>query len=77
MNSADCRAWEGFFGVEWREEINPAAFIRLNYTPYDGDESFLAGATAATARLWAVADSESTSRTSTIAADALFVNQCE
>ena len=52
MNSADSRAWKGFFGDEWREEIDPAAFIRLNYTPYDGDESFLAGATDATTRLW-------------------------
>ena len=52
MNSADSQAWKGFFGDEWREEIDPAAFIRLNYTPYDGDESFLAGATDATARLW-------------------------
>ena len=56
MNSAttntDYSAWAGFVGTEWREEIDPAAFIRLNYTPYDGDESFLAGATDATTRLW-------------------------
>ena len=52
MNSATYPAWEGFIGGEWQEEIDPAEFIRLNYTPYDGDESFLAGATAATTALW-------------------------
>ena len=52
MNSATYPAWEGFVGGEWQEEIDPAEFIRLNYTPYDGDESFLAGATAATTALW-------------------------
>ena len=36
-------AWEGFIGGEWQEKIDPAEFIHLNYTPYDGDESFLAG----------------------------------
>ena len=52
MNSATYPAWEGFIGGEWQEEIDPAEFIRLNYTPYDGDESFLAGATAAMTALW-------------------------
>ena len=52
MNSETYPAWEGFVGGEWQEEIDPAEFIRLNYTPYDGDESFLAGATAATTALW-------------------------
>ena len=52
MNSETYPAWEGFIGGEWQEEIDPAEFIRLNYTPYDGDESFLAGATAATTALW-------------------------
>ncbi len=45
-------AWEGFVGGEWQEEIDPAEFIRLNYTPYDGDSSFLANATDATTELW-------------------------
>ena len=52
MKCAECPAWEGFTGGDWQEEIDPAEFIRLNYTPYDGDESFLAGATAATTALW-------------------------
>ena len=35
--------WEGFKGRIWKEEINTRDFIQENYTPYDGDESFLAG----------------------------------
>ena len=45
-------AWEGFTGGEWQDEIDPAEFIRLNYTPYAGDASFLANATDATTELW-------------------------
>ena len=44
--------WDGFEGRLWREEINVRDFIQKNYTPYDGDESFLAPATEATDRLW-------------------------
>ncbi len=44
--------WNGFEGRLWREEINVRDFIQKNYTPYDGDESFLAPATEATDRLW-------------------------
>ena len=44
--------WEGFEGRLWREEINVRDFIRCNYTPYDGDESFLAPPTEATNVLW-------------------------
>ena len=36
----------------WKEEINVRDFIQNNYTPYDGDESFLAGPTEATNKLW-------------------------
>ena len=46
------QAWRGFHGSKWREEVNVRDFIQNNYTPYDGDESFLAGATQATDRLW-------------------------
>ena len=35
--------WEGFEGRIWKEEVNVRDFIQKNYTPYDGDESFLAG----------------------------------
>lgn len=45
-------AWHGFNGTDWKEEINVRDFIQRNYTPYTGDESFLAEATPATTALW-------------------------
>lgn len=45
--------WRGFEGGTWVSEINVRSFIRHNYTPYDGDESFLAGPTQDTLDLWA------------------------
>ncbi len=45
-------AWNGFKGRLWKEEVNVRDFIQKNYTPYDGDESFLAGPTEATNKLW-------------------------
>lgn len=44
--------WDGFEGQLWKEELNVRDFIQKNYTPYDGDESFLAPATEATKKLW-------------------------
>ncbi len=44
--------WEGFAGRIWKEEVNVRDFIQNNYKPYDGDESFLAGPTDATNKLW-------------------------
>ncbi len=44
--------WEGFEGRIWKEEVNVRDFIQKNYTPYGGDESFLAGPTEATDKLW-------------------------
>ena len=44
--------WNGFAGRLWKEEINVRDFIQNNYTPYDGDEKFLAGPTAATKKLF-------------------------
>ena len=44
--------WQGFNGRIWREEINLREFIQDNYTPYDGDASFLEGPTEATDALW-------------------------
>ena len=44
--------WEGFDGHLWKEEVNVRDFIQHNYTQYDGDESFLAGPTEATDKLW-------------------------
>ena len=46
-------AWTGFKGTKWQNEINVRDFIQNNYTPYDGDDSFLAGPTEATNTLWA------------------------
>ena len=45
--------WTGFTPHKWDKEINVRDFIQNNYTPYDGDESFLAGPTQATKDLWA------------------------
>ncbi len=45
-------AWEGFEKGTWVNEINVRSFIKHNFTPYDGDESFLADATERTKALW-------------------------
>ena len=44
--------WQGFEGGTWVREINVRSFIKHNYTPYDGDDSFLVGPTKATEELW-------------------------
>ena len=44
--------WEGFSGRLWKEGVDVRDFIQNNYQPYDGDESFLAGPTEATNKLW-------------------------
>jgi len=44
--------WESFQGRLWREEVNVRDFIQNNYTPYEGDQSFLEGTTEATDKLW-------------------------
>ena len=46
------KEWDSFQGGIWEKEINVRDFIQKNYTPYDGDESFLQGATQATQDLW-------------------------
>ena len=48
----DNEAWKGFKGDKWKTRIDVRNFIQENYTPYDGDETFLADATEATDRLW-------------------------
>ena len=48
----DFKQWEGFEGRLWKEGIDVRDFIQNNYTPYEGDESFLAGPTEATNKLW-------------------------
>ncbi len=52
LNEQFQKAWEGFATGEWQTSVNTRDFIQKNYTPYEGDESFLAGATEATTKLW-------------------------
>ena len=44
--------WNGFQGRKWKEEVDVRDFIQKNYEPYEGDSTFLAGATDATDKLW-------------------------
>ena len=44
--------WRGFKGTHWTDDVNVRDFIQNNYTSYEGDESFLAGSTEATDKLW-------------------------
>ena len=46
------KEWEGFSHGIWEKEINVRDFIQKNYTPYDGDDAFLADATENTKELW-------------------------
>ncbi len=52
MANHNFEQWDGFEGRVWRDNIDVRDFIQTNYTPYDGDESFLAGPTDATNTLW-------------------------
>jgi formate C-acetyltransferase len=51
-NGARETAWDGFEPGLWQKEIDVRNFIQQNYTPYDGDEKFLKGATARTKKVW-------------------------
>ena len=44
--------WKDFKCGDWQTEINVRDFIQHNYTPYEGDDSFLAGITEKTEKLW-------------------------
>ena len=46
--------WKGFKGETWKKEINVADFIKENYTEYTGDDSFLAGISAKSKKVWDV-----------------------
>ncbi|WP_394154356.1 formate C-acetyltransferase [Vibrio maritimus] len=46
------QAWHGFQAGEWQTSVNTRDFIQKNYTPYEGDESFLADVSESTAQLW-------------------------
>ncbi len=51
----NCTAWKGFHTGEWRHLVNVRNFIQKNYTPYVGDESFLASTTEKTDNVWSCA----------------------
>ncbi|MEG1292303.1 MAG: formate acetyltransferase, partial [Lachnospiraceae bacterium] len=46
--------WNDFQGRLWKNEVNTRDFIQTNYTPYDGDETFLEEPTEATNTLWGI-----------------------
>lgn len=48
----NCTAWKGFHTGEWRHLVNVRNFIQKNYTPYEGNEEFLAGTTVRTDKVW-------------------------
>src|SRR6476660_7118844 len=52
VSSDKTSAWKGFTEGLWQKEINVRDFIQQNYTPYDGDESFLAPVTERTKKIW-------------------------
>ncbi len=54
MNEIFEHAWRGFEQGKWNGEVDVRDFIQRNYTPYEGDESFLAPATDATKKLWEI-----------------------
>ena len=45
------KAWKAFKGTDWKEKAKVSRFVQANYTPYDGDESFLAGPTERSQKL--------------------------
>ena len=49
---ANFEQWSGFKGKLWKDGVDVRKFVRENYTPYEGDESFLAGPTKSTDKLW-------------------------
>lgn len=51
----NCNAWRNFTTGEWRHVVNVRNFIQKNYQPYTGDDSFLAGTTPKTDKVWAKA----------------------
>ncbi|MFI7707462.1 pyruvate formate lyase family protein [Nonomuraea sp. NPDC049480] len=52
VTEVEVGAWRGFQGTDWRSAVDVRAFIQANYTPYEGDASFLAGPTKRTRALW-------------------------
>lgn len=53
MDKIENSAWRGFKGQKWKDEIDVSDFILANYHEYKGDDSFLAGISPKTAKVWA------------------------
>jgi formate C-acetyltransferase len=53
LDSAVAHAWRGFKPGAWQQSIDLRSFIQANVTSYDGDDTFLSGATARTTGIWA------------------------
>ncbi|MGV9572809.1 pyruvate formate lyase family protein, partial [Streptomyces nigra] len=49
---ATTEAWQGFAGTRWRDRIDVRDFIQANYTPYEGEATFLTGPTDRTRAVW-------------------------
>ncbi|SFA55433.1 formate C-acetyltransferase [Paracoccus halophilus] len=52
ISPSDRIAWEGFQPGEWQKRVDIRDFIQRNYSPYEGDGSFLAGPTERTKKIW-------------------------
>ena len=48
----DFEQWKGFEKGEWKRKIDVRNFIQKNYTPYEGNATFLTGTTEKTKKLW-------------------------
>jgi formate C-acetyltransferase len=51
------KAWRGFAGTDWQEKVSVSRFVKENYKPYDGDESFLAEATERSLKIKEIVES--------------------
>ena len=52
LNALEAEGWDGFVPGKWQKEVEVRDFIQKNYTPYEGDDSFLADPTQDTKDLW-------------------------
>ena len=68
----DAKAWAGFTEGNWQKDIDVRDFIQKNYTPYEGDETFLAPATEKTKHLWKYLDDNRKSITWSLASRPTF-----
>ncbi len=52
LDALEAEGWDGFVPGKWQKEVEVRDFIQKNYTPYEGDDSFLADPTQDTKDLW-------------------------